>query len=94
MSQRKEVLREHIKVLYRKLSESMGKTPEAFHFSDFEIREGKLYCRDKSMPLTIKCDKLRKFGVIAEILGKEGLHDLGFDILRGKVTAQQAVMLT
>ena len=28
-----------------------------------------------------------------DILGKGGLHNLGFDILRGKVTARQAVML-
>ena len=32
-------------------------------------------------------------GVIAEILGKEGLRDLGFNIPRGEVMAQQAIML-
>ena len=36
---------------------------------------------------------LRSVGVIAEILGKKGLRDLGFDIPMGKVTARQAVML-
>ena len=30
---------------------------------------------------------------IVEILGKEGLRNLGFDIPRGKITARQAVML-
>ena len=30
---------------------------------------------------------------IAEILGKEGFRELGFDIPRGKVMARQAVML-
>ena len=37
--------------------------------------------------------KLRTVTTIVEILGKEGLHNLGFDIPRGKVTARQAVML-
>ena len=32
--------------------------------------------------------------MLADILGKGGLHNLGFDIPRGKVTAQQAVMIS
>ena len=43
--------------------------------------------------MTIKGGKLRSIGEIANILGKEGLCDLSFDIPRGKVTAQQVVML-
>ena len=31
--------------------------------------------------------------MLADILGKGGLRNFGFDIPRGKVTAQQAVML-
>ena len=31
--------------------------------------------------------------MLADILGKGGLRNLGFDIPRGKVTARQAVML-
>ena len=31
--------------------------------------------------------------MLTDILGKGGLRNLGFDIPRGKVTAQQAVML-
>ena len=45
------------------------------------------------MSLTIRGGKLRLVCVITEILGKEGLHSIGFDIPRGKITAQQAVML-
>ena len=38
--------------------------------------------------------KLRSILIIEEILDKEGLRDLGFDIPRSnKVTAQQAIML-
>ena len=29
--------------LYQKLSEETGQTPDAFHFDDFEIRDGRLY---------------------------------------------------
>ena len=92
-SQRTKLVKEHVKGLYRKLSESMSKTSEAFHLDYFELRGGELYYKGKSMPLTIRGRKLRLVSVIAEILGKEELHDLGFDIPMGKVTARQAVML-
>ena len=36
------------------------------------------------MSLTIRGGKPRSVRVIAEILGKEGLHDLGFEMHRGK----------
>ena len=36
---------------------------------------------------------LKSVGMLADILGKGGLHSLGFNIPRGKLTAQQAVML-
>ena len=45
------------------------------------------------MPLTNRVGKLRSVGVIAEILGKNRLRDLGFDIPKGKLTAQQAALL-
>ena len=71
----------------------MGKTSEAFHLDYFELRDGELYYKSKSTPLTIRGGKLRLVDAIAEILGKEGLCNLGFGIPTGKVTAQQAVML-
>ena len=36
---------------------------------------------------------LKSVGMLADILGKGGLHSLGFDIPRGKITAWQEVML-
>ena len=36
---------------------------------------------------------LKLVGMLADILGKDGFRNLGFDIPRGKVTARQAVML-
>ena len=91
-SQRTEVLREHVKPLYHVLSEETGQTPEAFHFNDFELRDGKLYYRDKSTSLTIRGGKLRLVGEIVKTLGKQGLRESGFDIHRGKVTAGQALV--
>ena len=37
--------------------------------------------------------KLKSVGMLADILGKNRLHRLGFNIPVGKVTAQQAIML-
>ena len=79
--------------MYQKLSGSSDETPKACHFDDFEIRNGKLYYKDKSKPLTTKKGYLKSAGTIAEMLGKEGLRNLGFDVPTGKVTARQAVIL-
>ena len=43
--------------------------------------------------MTIKGGKLRSVGEIVDILDKEGLHDLGFNIPRGKLKARQAIEL-
>ena len=56
---RMKVLREHVEGLYQKLSGKTGQTPEAFHSDDFEIRDGKLYYRDKRTPLMNKQGKLK-----------------------------------
>ena len=92
-SQRTKLLKEHVKGLYQKLSERMDETSEVFHFKYFKLRDGELYYKGKSKSLTTRGGELRSVGAIAEILGKEGLCDLGFDIPTGKVTAQQAVKL-
>ena len=89
-----EVLKEHVKMVYLVLSENLDQTLEEFHYDYFKIRDGKLYCRNKVKSLTTIKGKLRSFGEIEKILGREGLHDLGFDIhIGGKVTPRQAVML-
>ena len=50
---REKVLREHVEGLYQKLTEIKCHTPEEFHFDDFELRDGELYYKGKSMPLMI-----------------------------------------
>ena len=93
MSLRTKVLREHVEVLYHVLSKNLGQTPEAFHLDDFKLRERELYYKGKIRPLMIRGGKLMPTGTIVDILGKEGLCDIVFDVPRGKLTSQQAVML-
>ena len=79
--------------MYKKLSENIGETPEEFHFDYFKLEDGELYYRGNRKPLTYGEGKPKSVGEIAEILGKNRLHNLCFDISKGKLTAQQAEML-
>ena len=91
-SQRAKLMKDYIKDLYEKISENIGETPEEFHYDYFKLKNGELYYRGKRKPLMTK-GKLKSAGMLSDILGKGGLRNLDFDIPRGKVTAQQAVML-
>ena len=91
-TQRTRLTEVQVEGLHQKLTEITCQTPEAFHFDDFELRDAELYYKGKGMPLMIR-GKLRSVGVIAEILGKEGLSELGFKIPLGNLTARQAIML-
>ena len=59
------------------------------NFHNFDLRNGQLYYKDNVNPLMTKKRVLRGVGVLADRLGKEGLRDLGFDVLVGKITARQ-----
>ena len=91
-SQKTKLMKDYVRDLYKKLSENIGETTEEFHYDYFKLENGELYYRGKKKPLTTK-DVLKPVGMLVNILGKGGLRNLGFDIPRGKVTAQQAVML-
>ena len=91
-SHRTKLMKDYIKDLYKKLSENIGETPELFHYDYFKLKGEELYYIGKRTPLTTE-GKLKSVGMIADILGKNRLHNLGFDIPRGKVTAREAVML-
>ena len=91
-SHRTKLKKYYVRDLYQKLSEKYGAS-EAFHFDYFKLRDGELYYKGKSKPLTNRVGKLRLVGVIEEILGKNRLRDFGFDIPKGKLTAWQAAML-
>ena len=79
--------------LYERLSRELSRTSEVFHYDLFELRNSKLYFRDKSTPLTNKKGGLKSSEEIMKILGKEGLCNLDFNVPKGKVTSLQAAML-
>ena len=58
-TQRTKLMKHYVKGLYQKLSERRGKTSKAFHFDYFELRDGELYYKGKSKPLTFGGGKLR-----------------------------------
>ena len=91
-SYRTKLMKDYIKDLYKKLSENIGEIPEPFHYYYFKLEGGELYYIGNRKPLMTE-GKLKSVGMIADILCKNRLRNLGFDIPRGKVTAQEAVML-
>ena len=91
-SQRTKLMKDYVRDLYRKLSENIGETPELFYHEDFKLEDGELYYRGSRKPLTTE-GKLKSVGMMADILGKNRLRRLGFNIPVGKVTTRQAVML-
>ena len=82
-SQRTKPMKDYVKDLYKKISENISETPEEFHCDYFKLENGELYHRGKRKPLTTK-GVLKSVGMLADILGKGGLCNLGFDIPRGK----------
>ena len=85
-------MKDYVKDLHKKILENIGETPGEFHYDYFKLKDRELYYRGKRKPLTTK-GKLKSVGMLTDILGKGGLCNLGFDIPRGKLTAQQTVML-
>ena len=91
-SQRTKLMKDYVKDLYKKLSENIGETPELFHYDYFKLEGGELYYMGNRKPLTTE-GKLKSVGMLADILSKNRLCRLGFNISVGRITAQQAVML-
>ena len=85
-------MKDYVRNLYKKISENIGEYPELFHYDYFKLEDGELYYRGSRKPLTTE-EKLKSVGMIADILGKNRLHRLGFNTAVGRITAHQAVML-
>ena len=85
-------MKDYNKDLYKKLSENVGETPELFHYDCFKLDGGELYYIGNRKPLTTE-GKLKSVGMLADILSKNRLRRLGFNIPVDRITAQQAVML-
>ena len=91
-SQRTKLMKDYVKDLYKKLSENIGETPGELHYDYFKLEDGELYYRGSRKPLTTE-GKLKSVRMLADILGKNRLRRLGFNIPVGHITARQAVML-
>ena len=91
-SKRTKLMKDYVKDLYKRISENIGETPELFHYNYFKLEGGELYYIGNRKPLMTE-GKLKLVGVLADILGKNRLHRLGFNIPLGKVTSWQAVIL-
>ena len=85
-------MKDYVRDLYKKISEIIGETPELFHYDYFKLEYGELYYRGSRKPLTTK-GVLKSVGILVDILGKNRLRRLGFNIPVGSITAQQAIML-
>ena len=90
-SQRTKLMKDYVRDLYKRLSENISETPELFHYDYFKLEGGELYYIGSRRPLTTK-GKLKSVGMLADILGKNRLRRLSFNIPVGKLTARQAVM--
>ena len=91
-SQRTKLMKDYVKDLYKKLSENIDETPELFHYDYFKLEGGELYYIGNRKQLTTE-GKLKSVRMLGDILGKNRLCRLGFNIRVGKVTARQAIML-
>ena len=85
-------MKDYVRDLYKKISENVGETPELFHYDYFKLEGWELYYIGSRKPLTTE-GKLKSVGMLADILGKNRLHRLGFNIAVGSITAHQAVTL-
>ena len=86
-SQRTKLMKDYVKDLYKKISENIDETPELFHYDYFKLEGGELYYIGNRKPLMTE-GKLKSVGMLADILGKNRLCRLGFNIPVGKVTAR------
>ena len=85
-SQRTKLMKDYVRDLYKRLSGNIGETPELFHYDYFKLEGGELYYIGSRKPLTTE-GKLKSVGMIADILGKNRLCRLGFNIPVGRITA-------
>ena len=91
-SQRNKLMKDYVRDLYKKISENIDETPELLHYDYFKLKGGELYYICSRKPLTTE-GKLKSVGMLADILDKNRLPRLGFNIPVCHITARQAVML-
>ena len=91
-SQRTKLMKDYVRDLCKKISENIDETSELFRYDYFKLEGGELYYKGSRKPLMTE-GKLKSVGMLVDILGKNRLRRLGFNIPVGRKTARQAVML-
>ena len=91
-SQRTKLMKHYVKELYKKLSENIDETPELFHYDYFKLEGRELYYIGNRKPLTTE-GKLKSVGILADILGKNRLRRLGFNIHKSDITGADDIEL-
>ena len=81
-----------LKIYIKSYPKKLVKFQNHFTMIISNLKVGELYYTGNRKPLTTE-GKLKSVGMLVDILGKNRLHRLGFNIPVGKVTAHQAVML-
>ena len=76
--------------IYKKGYQQTLVKPQNYDY--FKLEGGELYYIGRRKPLTTE-GKLKSVGMLADILGKNRLCRLGFNIPVGKLTARQTIML-
>ena len=93
VSQNVRLLQSFVDDLYNKLGDDIGQTPQAKFIDLFEIRDEELYYKGMKKITDNERKYLKTVGQLKTILGKERLHNLGFDIPKSKLSARQATIL-
>ena len=94
-SLRNEVFKEYVKDLYKKIGKDIRQNPEVFRYDLFEPRGKDLYYIGPDGDLNKALTRRGRFltvGTIADVLTKEGLREIGFDIPKSSVSARKALM--
>ena len=81
-----------LEIYIKGYQKTLMKPQKYFTIEYFKLEGRELYYIGSRKPLTTE-GKLKSVGMLVDILGKNRLHRLGFNIPVGKLTAWQAVML-
>ena len=81
-----------LKIYIKSYQKKIDETPELFHYDYFKLEGGELYYIGNRKPLMTE-GKLKSVRMLADILGKNRLRRLGFNIPVGKITTKQTIML-
>ena len=83
LTQEIKLTNSYVDSLYKDLSKNYSRTSDEIHYDNFK-RKGKwLYFRGTDELLTNEDGKLKTFGRLISILGKNRLIELGFDESKG-----------